>query len=268
VLNGLRLYGRYCAASLRAQMAYPGSLMMMISGQFLATAIEFIGVWAMFRRFGHIGAWTFGEVCLFYGLVSVTFSVADAISRGFDIFGSVFVRTGGFDRLLLRPRSPALQLMGYELRLTRIGRFTQGIGVFGIGVALSHFAVTPAAIAILLFAVAGGSALFTGLMVLQATLAFWTVESLEAVNILTYGGEAAAEYPLNVYADWFRKFLIWIVPVGCISYLPMLAAMGRADPLGTPSWFLPIAPIAGFLFLGVALFIWRFGVARYASSGS
>jgi ABC-2 type transport system permease protein len=267
VLNALHLYGRYCAASLRAQMAYPGSLLMMICGQFLVTVIEFVGVWAMFRRFGHIGAWSFGEVSLFYGLVSITFSVADAISRGFDVFGSVFVKTGGFDRLLLRPRSPALQLMGYELRLTRIGRLTQGVGVFALGMALTHFALTPAAGAILLFAVAGGAALFTGLLVLQATLSFWTVESLEAVNILTYGGEAAAEYPLNVYADWFRKFLIWIVPVGCISYLPMLAAMGRTDPLGTPSWFLPIAPVAGFLFLGVSLAIWRFGVSRYSSSG-
>jgi ABC-2 type transport system permease protein len=104
--------------------------------------------------------------------------------------------------------------------------------------------------------------------VLQATLAFWTVESLEAVNILTYGGEAAAEYPLNVYAGWFRSFLLWGVPIGCVTYLPMLAAMGRADPLGTPSWFLPIAPLAGFGFLGLALFAWRFGVRHYASSGS
>src|SRR5581483_8196386 len=129
----------------------------------------------------------------------------------------------------------------------------QGIGVFAYGAAATHFAFTPAAVAILAFAIVGGVAMFSGLFVMQATLAFWTVESLEAVNILTYGGEAAAEYPLNVYAGWFRNFLIWIVPIGCISYLPMLAALGRPDPLGAPGWFLPLAPIAGFAFLGVAL---------------
>jgi ABC-2 type transport system permease protein len=58
------------------------------------------------------------------------------------------------------------------------------------------------------------------------------------------------------------------VPIGCVTYLPMLAAMGRADPLGTPGWLGPIAPLAGFAFLGVALFIWRFGVSRYTSTGS
>jgi len=266
-MGPLRLYLRFAGASIRGQFSYPGTLAMMIAGQFLVTVIEFIGVWALFRRFGHIGGWRLGDVALFYGLVSVTFSLADAMTRGFDVFGSVFVKTGAFDRLLLRPRSTALQLVGYELRLTRVGRLAQGLGVFAIGMALTGFQLTPAAIAILVFAIAGGVALFAGLLVLQATLSFWTVESLEAVNILTYGGEAAAEYPLNVYAAWFRDFLTWGVPIGCVTYLPMLAAMGRPDPLGTPGWLLPLAPIAGFIFLGFAVFVWRFGLKRYASAG-
>ncbi|HEY1751336.1 MAG TPA: ABC-2 family transporter protein [Caulobacteraceae bacterium] len=266
--NALALYGRYVAASVRAQMAYPASLAMTTAGSLLGTVIEFIGIWALFQRFGQIGGWRVGEVALFYGLISVTFSIADMTTRGFDVFGSVFVRTGAFDRLLLRPRSPALQLMGYELRLSRLGRLAQGAAVFAIGLAITHEHWSVGAVAILAFAMAGGAALFAGLLILQATLAFWTVESLEAVNILTYGGQTAAQYPLNVYAGWFRNVLIWIVPIGCISYLPMLAAMGRADPLGTPSWLLPLAPAAGFAFLGVALFTWRFGIRHYASSGA
>ncbi|HZZ89348.1 MAG TPA: ABC-2 family transporter protein [Caulobacteraceae bacterium] len=268
MIDSLRLYRRMVAASIRAQFSYPGTLALMSVGQFLVTVIEFLGVWALFRRFGHIGGWRLGEVALFYGYVSITFSIADSVTRGFDVFGSVFVKTGAFDRLLLRPRTAALQLLGYELRLTRVGRFVQGAAVFGWGAASTHLALTPAGVAILLFGTAGGVALFSGLLVLQATLSFWTVESLEAVNILTYGGEAAAEYPLDVYAGWFRSFLLYGVPIGCVTYLPMLAAMGRADPLGTPAWLAPLAPTAGFVFLGVALFTWGFGIRRYASAGA
>ncbi|HEX3407790.1 MAG TPA: ABC-2 family transporter protein [Caulobacteraceae bacterium] len=267
-MNALALYGRYAASSVRAQFSYAGTLTMMSVGQFLTTVIEFLGIWALFRRFDHIVGWRLGDIALFYGFVSVTFSIGDAVARGFDIFGSVFVRTGAFDRLLLRPRSLTLQLLGYELRLTRIGRMAQGIAVFAWGAGVTHFAFTPAALAILAFAVVGGVAMFSGLFVMQATLAFWTVESLEAVNIFTYGGEAAAEYPMNVYAGWFRNFLTFVVPVGCVTYLPMLAAMGRSDPLGAPDWILPLAPLAGFAFLGVGLFIRRFGVRHYTSTGS
>ena len=70
-MNALRLYGRYVAASLRAQFAYPGTLALMSAGQFLVTVIEFAGGWALFKRFGTIGGWRLGEVALFYGFVSV-----------------------------------------------------------------------------------------------------------------------------------------------------------------------------------------------------
>ena len=43
-----------------------------------------------------------------------------------------FVRTGAFDRVLLRPRAAALQLAGYEVRLSRLGRLIQGVAVLVI----------------------------------------------------------------------------------------------------------------------------------------
>lgn len=267
-MDGLRLYLRYTALSIRAQLAYPGSFLLLSCGAFLVTIIEFIGVWALFRRFGHLQGWSLGEVSLFYGLVSVIFAFGDAVTRGFDVFGEVFVKTGGFDRLLVRPRTTALQLLGYELRLTRVGRLAQGVLVFAIGAHLTHFAFSPAAVAIMLWAALGGIALFGGLFVFQATLSFWTVESLEVMNVLTYGGESAAQYPLNIYAGWFRDILIFVVPIGCVTYFPMLAAMGRADPLGTPGWILPLTPVAGFAFLSVALLAWGRGVRHYTSTGS
>jgi ABC-2 type transport system permease protein len=56
----------------------------------------------------------------------------------------------------------------------------------------------------LAFAITGDVALFSGLLVMQATLAFWTVEGLEVAGVLTYRGQAAAQYPMNVCAAWLR----------------------------------------------------------------
>ena len=110
-----------------------------------------------------------------------------------------------------------------------------------------------AAVATALWAVAGGVALFVGILVLQATLAFWTVESLEIVNVLTYGGVQAAQYPLNIYAAWFRRLLTFGVPLACVAYYPVLAILKRPDPLGAPDWLLPLTPVAGFAFLGLVV---------------
>jgi ABC-2 type transport system permease protein len=267
-MNPLALYGRYVATSLRAQAQYPAATLMLTAGHCAATAIEILGVFALFNRFGPVGGWSFGEAAVFYALVNIAFSIADLLTRGFEVFGSDFVRTGDFDRVLLRPRAAALQLAGHEVRLSRLGRLLQALAVLIVASSLVPIDWDATTIAIAVWAVAGGAALFVGILVLQAALAFWTVESLEVMNVLTYGGVHAAQYPLNIYADWFRRLLTFGVPLACVAYYPVLAILKRQDPLGAPDWFLPLAPIAGFAFLALSFLAWRAGMARYASTGS
>ena len=168
----------------------------------------------------------------------------------------------------MRPRAAGLQLAGHEVRLSRLGRLLQGFTVLILASSLVPIDWGAAAVATAVWAVAGGVALFVGILVLQATLAFWTVESLEIVNVLTYGGVQAAQYPLNIYAGWFRRLLTFGVPLACVAYYPILAILRRPDPLGAPDWLLPLAPIAGFAFLGLSFLAWHAGMARYASTGS
>ncbi|GEP60147.1 ABC transporter permease [Reyranella soli] len=267
-MNALALYGRYIITSLRAQAQYPTATLMLTAGHCAATSIEILCVFALFHRFGSVGGWSFGEAALFYALVNIMFSLADLLSRGFEVFGTDFVRTGAFDRVLLRPRAAALQLAGYEVRLSRLGRLIQASIVLVFATNLVPITWDARAVAIALWAVAGGIGLFMGIMVLQATLAFWTVDSLEIMNVLSYGGVQAAQYPLNIYAAWFRRVLTFGLPLACVAYYPVLAILRRPDPLGAPDWLLPLAPIAGFAFLALSFVVWRTGMARYASTGS
>ncbi|MFO1162282.1 MAG: ABC-2 family transporter protein [Reyranellaceae bacterium] len=267
-MNALALYARYASASLRAQAQYPTATIMLTFGHCAATAIEILCVSALFDRFGSVGGWSFGEAALFYALVNMTFSLADLLTRGFEVFGTDFVRTGAFDRVLLRPRAAALQLAGHEVRLSRLGRFAQAFAVLILATGLVPIDWNAATVAMAVWAIAGGVALFAGILVLQATLAFWTVESLEVVHVLTYGGVQAAQYPMNIYATWFRRVLTFGVPLACVAYYPVLVILKRPDPLGAPDWILPFAPLAGFAFLGLSFIAWRAGMTRYTSTGS
>ena len=267
-MNALSLYGRYIGVSFRAQMQYRLSFLMSAFGQLLVTASEVIAVWALFHRFGNLEHWRLEEVCLFYGVVNCAFAIADAISPGFDVFGPQYIKTGNFDRLLMRPRSVVLQLLGHELALRRVGRLIQGIGVFVFGAWHLDLDWGLANCLLLTFTLLGGIALFVGLMVFQATLSIWTVESLEVMNTMTYGGVQTAQYPLDIYEGWFRKFFTVIVPLACVSYFPVIALMGKTDPLGSSYVFQVLAPSMGFLFLALALFFFHFGIGKYTSTGS
>lgn len=267
-MNGVSLFFRLVAGSLRGQARYPASALMLTLSQFLATGIEVVAIWALFDRFGTVQGWRIGEVALFYGLVNVMFALADALGRGFDVLGTEFLRTGAFDRLLLRPRPLALQLMGHDVRLSRLGRLLQGLLVVVFASMQAPIDWTPAHLALALFAIAGGVALFLGILVLQGTLAFWTVESLEVANVFTYGGVEAGQYPMALYARWFRRLLTFVVPLACVAYYPGLAILERADPLGAPAWVGWLSPLAGFAFLALSFAVWRRGVRHYASTGS
>jgi ABC-2 type transport system permease protein len=260
-VDALRLYVRYVAISVRAQLAYRATFALKTIGQLLVTGIEFLGMWALFARFGSLGGWRLPEVALLYGVVDVAFAIADGFGRGFDRFAAL-LKAGDFDRMLVRPRSTALQLLGYEVQLLRIGRLSQGLAV--LIWASRSFGWTAGSVALLALAITGTCAVFLGLVVLQATSAFWTIESLEVWNAFTYGGNYASQYPMSIYRPWFRRFFTAIVPVALTSYYPARALLGR-DPLD--AWH-ALAPLAGPAFLAIALLVWRIGVRHHASTGS
>jgi ABC-2 type transport system permease protein len=257
----------YLGASIRAQLQYRLSAVMTGFGHMLTTGIEFVAIWALFDRFGSIEGWTFAEISVLYGMASVSFAFAEAFGRGFSSFGAL-VKSGDFDRVLLRPLGTALQVGAAEVQLLRIGRCLQGALVLGWGVATLDVAWPASHVALLVLALVSAFCIFLGIFVLQATLAFWTVESLEIFATITYGGVETTQFPLTIYDRWLRWLFIAVVPLGCATYFPALALLGRADPLGAPAWVSWCAPVIGPLFLVVALRIWEVGVRHYRSTGS
>jgi len=259
-----RLYRHYFGISMRGQMQYRASFIMLVIGFFLTTITEFFGIWALFARFGSLKGWSLPEVSIFYGVTHLAFAFTEIFGRGFDTFPNL-VKTGDFDRLLLRPRSTILQVAGTEVSLMRVGRILQALPILLWGVHATGAIWTPAKALLLIGAIAGGCALFLGLFILQATMSFWTIEALEIANILTHGGTETGQYPLDIYRPWFRKFFTFVVPLACANLLPLNVILNRPGAMPLMG---SLAPLCGFLFLGLALLAWRQGVRHYHSTGS
>lgn len=266
-MNGIQLYFRLVRFSIRSQLAYRTSFVLQVLAQFLITFVEFIAIWALLDRFGQVKGWRLPEVCFFYGTVNILFSVCAAISSGLDHFGST-VRNGDFDRLLLRPRTTILQLLGSELSLRRLGRFIQASIVLGFGFSQLPELATASNFLLLAWTIICGSCLFIGILLLQATICFWTVESIEMMNILTFGAVTTAQYPLSIYQEWLQKFFFFVVPLGCVTFLPILGVLGKNADFGFSLLQVWLAPLAGPAFLLIATKVWNLGVKRYCSIGT
>ena len=70
-----------------------------------------------------------GEVLLCFSVMQMSFACAECIARGFSVF-SFIVNKGEFDRMLVRPVSPILQVLGTRFEIGRIGPMISAIVMF------------------------------------------------------------------------------------------------------------------------------------------
>lgn len=266
-MDSIKLYFKFIKLNIESQFQYRASFFMMSIGHFLITFIDFLGIWILFDRFGNLQGFTFPEAALFYGIVHIAFSITEAWTRGFDIFPRL-VKSGDFDRILLRPRTTVLQILGHDFQIMRIGRFAQGLVVLIWAIMKLNIQWTIGKTLLLIGSIIGGNFLFSGLIVLQATLSFWSVQSLEIVNSFTYGGVEAAQYPISIYKSWFRKVLIYIIPLATVNYFPAIGILGKMDTLDYPKYMPWASPFVGLIFFIISLQVWKFGVGHYTSTGS
>ncbi|MFD2613893.1 ABC transporter permease [Paenibacillus gansuensis] len=254
-MSSAKLFVRYLSIHFRSQMQYRTSFWLLTFGQFFIPFFVLAGLYLLFERFGQLQGWTFYEVALGFGVIHLAFSISECFGRGFDMFADL-VTGGDFDRLLVRPRSTVLQVLGSKFEFTRFGRLMQSL--FVLGIALYHLPLewTAAKAAVLVLTVVSGVAVFAGIMMLAATMCFWTVQGLEVANIFTDGGREMAQYPLNIYHKAVFRFFTYVIPFSCVSYWPMLYLLGRTDGPNLPYI---LSPLGGFLFLIPCLIVWRFG---------
>lgn len=262
------LYRLMAGSRLRSQMQYRESFLVSMVIGFLGLSAEFLAIIILFNRFDNLIGWSVGEVAFLYGIASVSFGLAEMVGAGFDIFPET-IRRGEFDRVLLRPQSAFVQVLSGDFQLRRLGRISQGLMVLGFAFAWTSVDWTLAKLTYMPAVVFCGTVLYISFFVLGATLCFWTVESVEVINIITYGGTEFASYPLPIYHLLMQRFFTFVIPLAFVSYFPSLYLLDRPEAGDWPLWLLIVSPLAAAAFLAiVARFAWGFGVKHYRSTGS
>ena len=96
------------------------------------------------------------------------------------------VKKGLLDRILTRPRSVTLQVLCSDFIPAKIGRVTEAIilviyGAFTIDVNWTLYKVL-----VLFLMILGACVLFFSILLLKASFSFWTIEGMEAMNIMSF----------------------------------------------------------------------------------
>lgn len=248
--------------NIKSQMQYRISFLLTVFGQFITAFSSFFGLYFIFLRINAVDDFAFEQVLLCFAVVVMSFSLGEMVGGGLAVFPRI-LGNGEFDRTLVRPRSVILQIIVPKMDLTRIGLLLQAVLVLCYAIPNSGFIWTLDKAFTLCLMIICGSALFFGLFLIYASFSFFTVEGMEFMNILTYGGRQFGRYPFSVYGDGVLKFLTFVIPLASFQYYPLLYLMGREHGL-----LYMLSPLLGLLFLIPSYAFYRFGLSRYRSIGS
>lgn len=254
------------AAALRASLQYRASFVSGTLGGILFQGVGMAFIAIVVQRFGQIGGWTLGEIALLYGMRLTSHALFTVpFARLFMI--DLLVREGEFDRLLVRPVSPFVQLISSRFQIQIAGDLIAGVGILAAAIVWVPLSVSPAAIAYLLLALLGGALIELAIHLVIAGFSFRFI-SVRALRLVidqifsTFGG-----YPLTIFPSVARFALTFVIPVAFMAYLPATVLLDRTDEISVHASIAYAAPLVGFLLATAATVFWRRQIRHYQSTG-
>lgn len=262
-MRGLKIYLKYIRMSFLTGLQYKGWPIMVLQVM-IVVITDPIGLIFLFSRFGSIGVWSVERILLIYAMAVASFGLAETFCRGFDYFPWKMIRSGDFDRVLLRPQSLIIQIAGSYFHIHRLSRVFCGIGAIIWCLWRQEVQLTALNVIIIIFALIGGFFAYTGVFLMTSGIAFFTIQALDWIYIFTNVSYQVTRCPIDYMPKALRYLFTFFMPMLVISYYPASAVCGWGESYIKGLLALP----AGLSFLMFSMFIWRFGVKHYKSTGS
>lgn len=255
------------AASLRSEFQYRANAISSVIGGMLYQLTGFLVVFIIVDRFNSIGGWTLSEITFLYGMRLTSHGIFYlCFSQLFDL-DRVLI-SGEFDRFLVRPIHPLLQIFTRKLRVNCFGDLIGGTALLIAAAPRVTIDWGPLSIAFLVLAVIGG-ALVEGSV--QITLSSLSFRFLNALAVRTTANEIFNQYgnyPQRIFPTVLQYALTFVLPVAFVAWFPASALLDRTGGLIVPSWLAWLAPLVGLGAFLVALRIWHRASRGYQSSGT
>ncbi|MEO3802521.1 ABC-2 family transporter protein [Nonomuraea sp. B1E8] len=267
LIRALRMWAILARAALRAEMQHRVHFFFGMLGGLAVQALGLVFIATILSRFGDLGGWTFREILLLYGM-RLTAHALWVIP-----FASLFqithvVRSAEFDRYLVRPLNPLIQLMTRRMTIVTIGHLVGGVAILAAGMVSSGVDWTPVNVLLLAAALVGGALTEMSFQLVLASLAFRLHGATEMMLTLDSVFNSFGNYPIKIFGPVARWSLTTVFPLAFAAYFPAAVLLGRTGELWVLPWIAVAAPAVGVILAGLAYLFWQSQTRYYSSSGN
>lgn len=210
-----------------------------------------------------IQGWSRDEVLFIYGYSMISMSIFSTFAINLYQFGDRYVIQGQFDRVLLRPVNSLFQVIFESFNLDTFGTLLTGIGVIAyssqrLGI---HYGLLD--LGWLIVSTVSGAIILISVFVTVASVSFHFEDrigiSAPVYNMINFG-----RYPVSIFNRALQFILSWLIPFAFVAFYPATHFL-RRDGFLLLCYSTPLIALASTAVAGAA---WRFGTARYSSTGN
>lgn len=216
----------------------------------------------VFSHTDRVNGWDIGLVLAVAGTFQVMLAILGAFVQPNQAKMTAYIRRGELDGVLIRPVSAQWYAAFRWMQPAELWSGLAGVALVVIGLHQAGVRPGPIDLVVGLAWFLAGLALVTLVWMNLGYLAFW-LESADPVTDLVLVLLTAGRYPIAFFPIAVRIGLMFLIPVGVATTVPVSALTGRHDP-----GLVPI--VLGLLvLLGVLTRLhWVIALRRYASASS
>lgn len=257
------LYWEFLRQRFKILLEYRVNFLIGSTSTIFMQGASILAIWIVMRQIPDLNGWTLSEIWLIYGLLTLSKSINHMFADNLWTLGQVYVRSGMFDRFLVRPIDPLFHLLADRFCHDGIGNFIIGMVLVLTAAPAVDIVWTASKIIYLIIAVLSGGLIFISLNLMAAVSAFWVMDSVPVIRVV-FETHEFAKFPLAIYPQAIGILLTWLIPYGFASYYPAGYLLGRGiSPL--LGW---ASPVVAVIFFAIGRRVWLFGLSHYSSTGS
>ncbi len=264
----LSLSAVYTRMIFRSWFQYKVDAILRSLAVFMREATAIIVIFFTLLKFDTLNGWNIYEVLFLSSLVYVTYGILIIFFTGLRDFGNT-VRSGGFDRYILRPRGLLYQLIFANADwFAAVGQGGLGIVLFIISASKVGIIWTPFRILYYILTITGGVLIQGAIFLFLATLNIYLLETNALKEVFYWNTRRFACYPISIFHKAIQFLMTFVVPFAFVNYLPAQYLLRKDDMVSYPAIFMYITPLVGLLMYLLAYAFWRFSIKYYKSSGN
>src|SRR5688572_12023425 len=225
-MKGFRLAFNYLRIGILNEFQYRANLYIQILQTFIALATGLIGLNLVFSQTTALGGWSEPELLAVMGVFTIMGGVIRAAIQPNMERLMEEIREGTLDFALTKPADAQLLISIREFRLWQIVDVVTGFVILVIAMTQMNWFISAWSVLGFFSTLIMGAIMIYSFWLIITSTAFWFVRVHEIANLFE-GLYAAGRWPIDIYPNWLRYGLTFLVPVAFAISVPAEALTGR-----------------------------------------